>query len=108
MPETPEPTLRDRIAEALNNARHTHPCPVTSSTYWTGCYHPDGTSIACHTSRRTDAVLAVLPAPVDRAAVLREAANALALVGPPTLASGPQAWTEAIETLRRMADEASR
>lgn len=52
------------------------------------------------------------PAPVpsvsaDRAAVLREAANGLAALGPlDSLVSAPAAWTEAIETLRRMADEA--
>jgi hypothetical protein len=41
-----------------------------------------------------------------RAAVLLEAANALALLGlEDSLASAPKAWTEAIETLRRMADE---
>jgi hypothetical protein len=40
-----------------------------------------------------------------RAAVLLEAANALAAVGPEdSLASAPKAWTGAIETLRRMAD----
>lgn len=39
-----------------------------------------------------------------RVAVLREAANALAAVGlEDSLVSGPRAWTEAIETLRRMA-----
>lgn len=45
-------------------------------------------------------------AEAGRAAVLREAANALAAVGPEdSLVSGPKAWTEAVETLRRMADE---
>lgn len=40
-----------------------------------------------------------------RAAVLLEAANALALLGPEdSLASAPKAWTEAIEALRRVAD----
>lgn len=53
------------------------------------------------------ALAAVLPAPTDRAAVLREAANSLACLGPEdSLVSGPTAWTEAVETLRRMADEA--
>jgi hypothetical protein len=42
----------------------------------------------------------------DRAAVLREAANGLAALGPvDSLVSAPAAWTEAIETLRRMADQ---
>lgn len=41
-----------------------------------------------------------------RAAVLLEAANALALLGPEdSLTSAPKAWTEAIEALRRMAAE---
>ncbi|MFB7707950.1 hypothetical protein [Streptomyces sp. NPDC056105] len=45
-------------------------------------------------------------APADRAAVLREAANGLAALGPlDSLVSAPAAWTEAIETLRRMADQ---
>jgi hypothetical protein len=50
---------------------------------------------------------AVAPsAPADRAAVLREAANGLAALGPlDSLVSAPAAWTEAIETLRRMADQ---
>lgn len=50
---------------------------------------------------------AELPPPVSRADVLREAANSLACLGPEdSLVSGPTAWTEAVETLRRMADEA--
>jgi hypothetical protein len=77
-PATDQTALRDRIADALDNARHTHPCPVTGSTYWTGCYHPDGTSASCHTDRRTDAVLAVLPVPAVQAeAVLRVVEAAL-------------------------------
>ncbi|MFE9363709.1 hypothetical protein ACFYNN_13010 [Streptomyces sp. NPDC006978] len=43
---------------------------------------------------------------VTRAEVLREAANGLAALGPlDSLVSAPAAWTEAIETLRRMADQ---
>lgn len=43
-----------------------------------------------------------------RAAAYREAANALAALGPAdSLVSAPAAWTEAIEALRRMADEAT-
>ncbi|MEV7491448.1 ParB N-terminal domain-containing protein [Streptomyces anulatus] len=46
------------------------------------------------------------PAPADRAAHYREAANGLAALGPlDSLVSAPAAWTEAIETLRRMADQ---
>ncbi|MFC9497726.1 hypothetical protein [Streptomyces sp. NPDC056982] len=42
----------------------------------------------------------------DRPAVLREAANGLAALGPvDSLVSAPAAWTEVIETLRRMADQ---
>ncbi|MFI2084353.1 hypothetical protein ACH43Y_28840 [Streptomyces rubiginosohelvolus] len=55
----------------------------------TGCQHP-----------------AAPPAPADRAAHYREAANGLAALGPlDNLVSAPAAWTEAIETLRRMADQ---
>ena len=44
---------------------------------------------------------------VDRAAVLDEAANALAALGPEdSLVSGAKAWVEAVETLRRLAGEA--
>lgn len=43
-----------------------------------------------------------------RAETLREAANSLACLGPvESLTSAPHAWTEAVETLRRMAAEAS-
>jgi hypothetical protein len=96
--------LRHRIAEALDNAHHSHPCPATGSHYWTGCYHPDGTSTSCHTDRRTDAVLAVLPEPDGRAAVLREAADRLwALANRTTERGAGVQW--AAEWLRRMADE---
>lgn len=41
-----------------------------------------------------------------RRAVLREAANSLASLGPvDSLVSGVEAWNEAVTTLRRMADE---
>ncbi|WP_330236126.1 hypothetical protein [Streptomyces sp. NBC_00566] len=56
MPETTETTLRDRIAEAL--------WPLTD---WDGDY--------LNAERAADAVLAVLPAPVDQAAVMGEAAE---------------------------------
>jgi hypothetical protein len=41
-----------------------------------------------------------------RAEAMREAANGLVALGPvDSLVSAPQAWTEAIETLRLMADQ---
>ncbi|MFB4424836.1 hypothetical protein C5F59_027620 [Streptomyces sp. QL37] len=61
--ETPADQLRAALITALDTAHHTHPCPATGSTYWTGCYHPDGTGPSCHSERRADAVLAALPAP---------------------------------------------
>ncbi|MEU5496127.1 hypothetical protein [Streptomyces griseofuscus] len=111
-PPTSRAALRDRIAQALDNANRTHPCPVTGSQYWTGCYHPDGTSSSCHTNRRTDAVLSVLPVQDDRAAVLLWAADhLLTLKTPPNytgvhglmFSNGAQA---AGEELRRLAAEA--
>lgn len=72
---TPADNLRDLIITALENAHRTHPCPVTGSKYWTGCYHADGTGATCHSERRADAVLAVLP-------------DARQVVGTPTTDSG--------------------
>ncbi|MFJ4418219.1 hypothetical protein [Streptomyces sp. NPDC088925] len=47
-----------------------------------------------------------LAAHQPRPAVLREAANGLVALGPlDSLVSAPAAWTEAIETIRRMADQ---
>ncbi|MEU0098206.1 hypothetical protein [Streptomyces sp. NPDC006267] len=60
---TPADQLRAALIVALDNANHTHPCPATGSAYWTGCYHPDGTGPSCHSERRADAVLSMLPAP---------------------------------------------
>ncbi|MFJ2848301.1 hypothetical protein [Streptomyces rubiginosohelvolus] len=55
---------------------------------------------------RQEKATAAPPAPADRAAHYREAANGLAALGPlDNLVSAPAAWTEAIETLRRMADQ---
>ncbi|MGC5531606.1 hypothetical protein [Streptomyces sp. SR-10] len=62
-PDRPADLLRVALIVALDNANHTHPCQATGSAYWTGCYHPDGTGPSCHSERRADAVLAVLPAP---------------------------------------------
>ncbi|MFG3311831.1 hypothetical protein ACGF0C_07705 [Streptomyces albidoflavus] len=69
----PAADLRGRIAEALEECRAMIP---------TG---------------QADAVMAVLPAPADRAAVLREAADRLERLGLRDLAT---------QELRRMADEA--
>ncbi|WP_372344664.1 hypothetical protein [Streptomyces sp. KL116D] len=66
---------------------------------------PWGRLVGADIDELRDAVTA-LPAPADRPAVLREAANGLAALGPlDSLVSAPAAWTEAIETLRRMADQ---
>ncbi|MCZ1012019.1 hypothetical protein [Streptomyces lydicus] len=51
--------LRAEYIAALDEAHHTHPCPVTGRPYWTGCVHPDGRVGSCHSERRADAVLAV-------------------------------------------------
>ncbi|MFH9368096.1 hypothetical protein ACH4K8_20740 [Streptomyces anulatus] len=69
MPDTtpasdrPADLLRAALVAALDTAHRTHPCSATGSVYWTGCYHPDGTGLSCHSERRADAVLSVLPAP---------------------------------------------
>jgi hypothetical protein len=72
-PATDRAALRDRIIAALDNAHHTHPCPELGDQTWSGCVHHDevGRVVgvgSCHSGRRADAVLAVLPAPTDRAA----------------------------------------
>lgn len=86
--------LRDRIRRAV--------CEAEGFGWDTDMLEPDEYGDAA------DAVLAVLPEAADQAAVLREAANALAAVGlEDSLVSGPRAWAEAIETLRRLADEAT-
>lgn len=104
MADQPAPdNLRDRIAQALDNANHTHPCPVTGSQYWTGCYHPDGSGPSCHTDRRTAAVLAVLPAPADQAAVLHDF---LWRLGQSAGDAASEKFLDDNPDLRRMADEA--
>jgi hypothetical protein len=69
-PATGQTALRDRIAEALATAEG-----------WTWAHGVEfkeiDTPSADDYRKLADAVLAVLPAPVDRAAVLREAAEAL-------------------------------
>ncbi|MCM3822283.1 hypothetical protein ACP4TB_28865 [Streptomyces sp. DR3-1] len=74
----PGDTLRDRIAEAIADA--------------TGNNWPAQAFLV-----EADAVMAVLPAPADRATVLREAADRLDRLGLRDLAT---------RELRRMADEA--
>ncbi|MEV5236443.1 hypothetical protein [Streptomyces pseudogriseolus] len=62
--------LRDRLIDALDNAHHTHPCPELGDKTWSGCVHYDdagrmlGVGV-CHSERRADAVLAVLPQSVE-------------------------------------------
>lgn len=58
--------LRAAYIAALDEAHHTHPCPVTGRPYWTGCVHPDGRGGSCHSERRADAVLAVRDTEVKR------------------------------------------
>ncbi|MFI6282884.1 hypothetical protein [Streptomyces sp. NPDC050988] len=58
VPAAPD-LLRAAYIAALDEAHHTHPCPVTGRPYWTGCVHPDGQGGSCHSERRADAVLAV-------------------------------------------------
>lgn len=53
-----------------------------------------------------DAVLAILPAPADRGAVLREAADALAAYVDRYRSPSITNWSGAVAFLRRMADEA--
>lgn len=56
---TASDVLRGACVAALDEAHHTHPCPVTGHPYWSGCVHPDGRGTSCHSERRADEVLAV-------------------------------------------------
>ncbi|MFJ5817313.1 hypothetical protein ACIQGT_25965 [Streptomyces sp. NPDC093108] len=58
--------LRTAYIAALDEAHHTHPCPVTGRPYWLGCVHPDGQAASCHSRRRADAVLAVRDTELER------------------------------------------
>ncbi|MGW0897497.1 hypothetical protein ACWD0G_10945 [Streptomyces goshikiensis] len=58
--------LRAAYIAALDEAHHTHPCPVTGRPYWTGCVHPSGRVASCHSERRADAVLAVRDTELER------------------------------------------
>ncbi|MFE7328045.1 hypothetical protein ACFU8W_24240 [Streptomyces sp. NPDC057565] len=64
-PAAPD-VLRTAYIAALDEAHHTHPCPVTGRPYWTGCVHPDGRVGSCHSERRADAVLAVRDTELER------------------------------------------
>jgi hypothetical protein len=73
VPAADRAALRDRIIAALDNAHRTHPCPALGDQIWSGCVHYDEAGRvagvgSCHSGRRADAVLSVLPAPADRAA----------------------------------------
>ncbi|MGY1549541.1 hypothetical protein [Streptomyces sp. MN6] len=110
--------LRDRLIDALDNAHHTHPCPELGDKTWSGCVHYDdagrmlGVGV-CHSERRADAVLAVLPEPTDKAAVLHETADAVAQMridaedpSPDDHVRGYNNALNHVEAeLRRMADE---
>ena len=88
VPPTGQTALRDRIAEALYANDHPgHLVPLNET----------GMGPAYRES--ADAVLAVLPPPADRAAVLREAADVLAK-------SGNAHHRNTANRLRRLADEA--
>lgn len=82
--------LRNRIAQAIRGLNE-------GGTLADLDEEPDVLAIA-------DAVLAVLPAPADRAAVLREAAHAIAAL--PKHRDSGTGLTDAADALRRMADEA--
>ncbi|GGM07019.1 hypothetical protein GCM10010099_23780 [Streptomyces cinereus] len=86
---TDRAALRDRIAEALADA--------------TGARWPAQAFLT-----EADAVLGVLPEPADRAAVLREAADALQQRGKPVCVEedGDCCWFDAVKELRRVAAEA--
>src|SRR5690606_15491233 len=115
MTNLPEPTdqtaLRDRIAEAL--MRWTE---RGNSPQYAAMRRPE--TVRANAYSRADAVLAVLP-PTDRAAVLREAADAVFALeydvmvgeeGDENLGSMREAWDvgtiHASQLLRRMADQA--
>lgn len=90
--------LRDRIAEALLRWAERGNDPQYASMR-----RPE--TVRANAYSRADAVLAVLPAPVDRAAVLREAADALPEADLPFVP--PMDRRRVADWLRRMADEAA-
>ncbi|CAL9502403.1 hypothetical protein [Streptomyces sp. enrichment culture] len=93
--------LRDHIAEALMRWAERG-----NSPQYAAMRQPE--TVRANAYSRADAVLAVLPPPADRAAVLREAADHLARQADELWAPGTTAHTvmhaDATE-LRRMADE---
>ena len=93
----PAPALRDRIAAAL----YAHQRPPRAPA-WSDAYAMDREVFEA----MADAVLAVLPPPADRAAVLLEAADVLAALDPTSAPLvGYHARGEDIGLLRRMAAE---
>lgn len=76
-----EPTLRDRLTSALDQAARTNPCGC-GSTIWSSCAPHEGRPT--HSERRADAVLAVVQPELDRlaaeAASLRTVARAAAVL----------------------------
>jgi hypothetical protein len=97
---TARAALRDRIAEALY--AHDHPSHLVPL---------NETGMEPAYRKSADAVLAVLPAPTDRAAVLRGAADRMVTEVQQTMRTTPgdarlPGLLAAIEGLRRMADEA--
>ncbi|RNG26158.1 hypothetical protein [Streptomyces botrytidirepellens] len=63
-PAAPD-VLRAAYIAALDEAHHTHPCPVTGPD-WTSCVPPGGRVGSCHSERRADAVLAVRDTELER------------------------------------------
>lgn len=97
---TDVPALRDRIAAALYERERPPRDPA-----WSGAYPMDRQVFEA----MADAVLAVLPPPADRAAVLLEAADALAALDPTSAPLvGYHARGEDIGLLRRLAAEEER
>lgn len=95
--DVPALALRDRIAAALYERERPPSAPA-----WSDAYAMDREVFEA----MADAVLAVLPPPADRAAVLLEAADALAALGPTSAPLvGYHARGEDIGLLRRMAAE---
>src|SRR5690606_23452612 len=104
-PPTDQAALRDRIAEALLDHLSRTADIRTSSSGGELAFMPEVTD--AERMRMADAVLAVLPAPADRAAVLREAADRVDNEELPhdyvDMFDNGARW--AARLLRRMADE---
>ncbi len=103
-PPTGRAALHQRIAEALLD-HLSRTADIRTSSSGELAFMPEVTD--AEQRRMVDAVLAVLPEPVDKAAVLREAADALdefLRENPPTTTTA-SGWRGAWAWLRRMADE---